>query len=193
MTKEDFSPEHINDFFPAHEDIFITPTGSYYWFNGIDGFEPHDYDYVRLIKGEEYNVAKSHYMYMDVWDIVYDESKSKQDYINYIVNCARENHLGSAFLCILMKPICDHFGIVYEDIEPYIDEIIALIEEKTATRIKYKYHIKLVNFIKQNRSFELTSEQRLEVYEDYKYWKSQYQEYIRTTSKLINKINDVEN
>ena len=32
-----------------------------------------------------------------------------------------------------------------------------------------------------------------EVYEDYKYWKSQYQEYIRTTSKLINKINDVEN
>lgn len=167
ITRESFSPENIHEFIPEDEYTKVICGGSYYWFNGIEGFQPHDYDYMVFSQSDQYAVSKLHYMFIDAWMIAYNANGTKQDFIDFVMDEAINKKHSSAGLRVLIKPACDIFGITYEDIEPYMEALEQQIIENTNIHTKYKWYQKIIRFIRENRSLELTPEQRQAAFEDY--------------------------
>lgn len=166
MTKEDFSPENIHQFIESDEYQDIISTGSYSLFKDIEGFEPHDYDYALLIKSDENSTAKQNYMWMDCKVIYYKPDMSKQEYIEFILNEAQTYPMLTVGL--FTKNQCEFFHIEFSDIEPYLGQIEERVSYAAEHYPKYKYYSELLKYVKENRSFDITEEQLMNVYQLYK-------------------------
>ena len=167
MQLSDFSPENIHNFVTESDSVSVFPVGSYYFFNGkIKDFQSHDYDYVVLTKDTEYSRGKFHYSKLDIFFTNYIASDTKENIIENIFNSCED---GSSFVThFLYKNICESFGFNYSDIEKYYDSIELYINKSIKKSEKYRYLSKIFNFQKENKSFDLTDRQLLEVYDVYK-------------------------
>ena len=134
-----------------------TLLGSRYFFTGIEGFKPHDYDFCKIvdkIKLEGKKYIRTHIDGVCIFNI------QKMDFEEFI-KIARipDNRF---MVCSLFNPeICKELGFdffkIYKDLLPLLKRLPN----------KYSYYIIICNSYLKNGKMKLTNEQRQQAYLQY--------------------------
>lgn len=159
MLDERYSPENIQKYFVNDETFKLFLIGSNYWFSKFDDFKAHDYDYVLLEKSDHFELSKIKGFQADIKRLRYIEDIPIEEKAEQIYNTSK--------FCFAHKDICEHLGFTFADIEEQLNKFKAYANE-ALVNTKYEYYIKIINYLLQNRTLELTDEQLLDVYEKYK-------------------------
>lgn len=128
--------------------------GSRYFFEGMPGFHPHDFDRIQLVETDEFPGVRTIRGRGEDW--FFYKSKTKDELIADAVRSPLAMVVGK----FLVPEFCDAIGFTYGDlgkIKPLIDR---LDEKHVYERIIYEAYL-------ANGSLTLTDEQRLAAYESY--------------------------
>lgn len=130
--------------------------GSRYFFTGIEGFTPHDYDFLKIV--DKIKIIGKRYMHTHIDGVCVNnvENMSAEEIIKY----ARSNN---PFLgCTLLIPeFCDEIGCNFFN---HHEDILPLIKKLPK---KYSYYIVIYNSYLKNGKMKLTNEQRQQAYLQY--------------------------
>ena len=133
-------------------------TGSRAFFEGMDGFKPHDFDYIVLRQPEEVSF-KYKYAHKDsegncIFEVVV---RDKQDMMDYAVK-----HGLPMSLCMFLVPeFCEAVGITLSDLP-------TLSSMRDRLNKRHRYLGIIYNAYLTNGSMTLTEEQRMAAYDEYK-------------------------
>lgn len=127
--------------------------GSRAFFTGIEGFTPHDYDYV-IFETARTKISTIIYKGCDVFAV---PKLSKEELITLFLNSDHRNSL-----CFFLIPeIIEKIGFCIEDLNKVKDLVDRLDD-------KHKYEKIIFDAYLENGKMELTDEQRLKAFECYK-------------------------
>lgn len=131
-------------------------TGSRYYFDGIEGFNPHDTDYIIIV--DKMKTVYNHVHNNNTCYFYYRNSTLK-NIVSYII--AKNTSLICASL--LHKDFAEYIGLTITELKTN-DKLMILFENMP---IKWKYlHYVYKSYI-ENNGFYLTDEQRMHAYNLY--------------------------
>lgn len=133
-----------------------TLVGSRYFFTGIEGFTPHDYDFVKIV--DKIKVPGKKYLHTHVDGVCINniQKMEPKEYIKYA-------KINSPFLvcAILIPSICEEIGFnFFRDHK----EIVPLLKRLSN---RYSYYVVIYNSYLKNGKMKLTNKQRQEAYLQY--------------------------
>lgn len=133
-----------------------TLVGSRYFFTGIEGFTPHDYDFVKIVDKVKIPGKKSLHKHIDGVCVNNIQKMSPEEFIKY---AKINSHL---LVCsILIPSICEEIGFnFFRDHK----EIVPLLKRLPK---KYSYYTVIYNSYLKNGKMKLTNEQRQQAYLQY--------------------------
>lgn len=134
-------------------------TGSRAFFEGMEGFNPHDTDAIQIVNERDVNFLFRRQMYdhEDGCDTFYCVRQPKEVYLRWAVKFASGSTIGQ----FLTPDFCKEFGITIEDLK----QLHPLVERLDN---RHKYLAIIYEAYMKNGSMTLTSDQRMEAYEEYK-------------------------
>lgn len=136
--------------------------GSRSWFEGKEGFNPHDIDYISFVdKSDDLNFTwKETYFHDGIDDFTYVKYPPEK----MLEMCLRLKDfiLAGAFL---HEEIANLFNISIEQL-PLLRPIIEISIHKKNLK-KHDYVLMILDFIVQNNSWDLTPEQLDQAYQNY--------------------------
>lgn len=134
-----------------------TLVGSRYFFTGIEGFTPHDYDFCKIV--DKIKIEGKKYIHKHI-DGVCINNIQKMEFEEFI-NCARIPNNGFIVCHILIPSICEEIGFnFFRDHK----ELIPILKRLPN---KYSYYIIIYNSYLKNGKMKLTNEQRQQAYLQY--------------------------
>jgi hypothetical protein len=133
-----------------------TLVGSRYFFTGIEGFTPHDYDFVKVV--DKIKVPGKKYLHTHIDGVCVNniQKMSPEEFIKYA-------KINSPFLvcAILIPNICEEIGFnFFRDHK----EIVPLLKRLSN---RYSYYMIIYNSYLKNGKMKLTNEQRQQAYLQY--------------------------
>lgn len=133
-----------------------TLVGSRYFFTGIEGFTPHDYDFVKIV--DRIKVPGKKYLHAHIDGVCVNniQKMKPEELIEYA-------KINTPFLvCAILTPsICEEIGFnFFRDHK----EIIPLLKRLPN---KYSYYTVIYNSYLKNGKMKLTNEQRQQAYLQY--------------------------
>jgi hypothetical protein len=133
-----------------------TLVGSRYFFTGIEGFTPHDYDFVKIVDKVKVIGKRDIHTHTNGVCVNNIEKMDVEEFIKY----SRSNN---PFLgCSLLIPeLCDEIGCNFFN---YSEHILSLLKKLSK---KYSYYIVIYNSYLKNGKMKLTNEQRQQAYLQY--------------------------
>lgn len=131
-------------------------TGSRLYFTGLDGFNPHDTDYILIV--DDLNVFKKHTSNNCTCYFIYRLSTVKNT-VSYLI--AKNSPLGCASL--LQPEFANYIGLTIEKLSD--NNLCKLFKQMP---LKYQYLNFIYNSYIENNGFFITEEQRLKAFELYK-------------------------
>lgn len=133
-------------------------TGSRAFFEGMEGFSPHDTDAIQIVSKHDVNFLFRRHMYdhEDGCDTFYCVRQPKEQYLQWAARFASGSTLGQ----FLTPGFCQEFGITVEDLEQ-----LRPMTERLDRR--HKYLAIIYNAYITNGSMTLTDEQRQEAFAEY--------------------------
>lgn len=134
-------------------------TGSRAFFEGMDGFSPHDTDAIQIVNEQDVNFLFRRQMYdhTDGCDTFYCVRQPKEQYLRWAARFASGSTLGQ----FLTPDFCQEFGITVEDLEQ-----LRPMTERIDKR--HKYLAIIYEAYMKNGSMTMTDEQRHAAFEEYK-------------------------
>lgn len=130
--------------------------GSKAFFDGLEGFEPHDNDTIEIIETEEFEHIRQRKFQGDCYFHL-RKKPSAQDYIQWDV----KHNVGMAVGKYLVPQFAEEINLSFEELkllQPLIDRLDAKHDYE---RIIYESYL-------SNGDFTLTEQQRLEAYNSYR-------------------------
>lgn len=130
--------------------------GSDYFFNGLEGFEPNDIDYIELVDNPTNFKYVCHIRGMGKC-IFYWKRMSVDEFIEYTINNCSPMSAGK----FLVKEFCDEIGFKIDDLKK-LESVFNKLDDK------HKYEKKIYDYYIKNNDFKLTKRQLTYVYKEYK-------------------------
>ena len=134
-------------------------TGSRAFFEGLDGFVPHDTDAIQFVGEQDVNFLFRRKMYdrTDGCDTFYCVRRPKTQYLKWAEKFASGNTIGQ----FLTPAFCKEFGITLEDIKS-LRPMLERLDKR------HKYLAIIYDAYMTNGSMTITEEQRQKAFEEYK-------------------------
>lgn len=130
-------------------------TGSKAFFEGLEGFKPHDTDIVKFNPSQHYELAVINKLRETTF--IWKRDKA-DDIINYMLE--KSKHPAKCIV-LLIPSIAKRVGMTVDKL-PRIKPLIDALD------YKHKYIEVIYNYYVENNNLELTTEQLNSVYEEYK-------------------------
>jgi hypothetical protein len=133
-------------------------TGSRAFFDGMEGFTPHDTDAIKIVDEKDVNFLFRRRLYdrEDGCDTFYVVRQPKQQYLRWAAKFASGATLGQ----FLTPEFCREFGITVSDLE-HLRPMTERIDKR------HKYLTIIYDAYIANKNMSLTDEQRQAAYEEY--------------------------
>lgn len=133
-----------------------TLVGSRYFFTGVEGFTPHDYDFIKIV--DKIKIPDKRYIHTHINGVCVSniERMNAEELIKY----SRTNNpmLANTFL---IPELCEMLGFNFFN---YSEIILSLLKKQPK---RYSYYIVIYNSYLKNGKMKLTNEQRQQAYLQY--------------------------
>lgn len=134
-------------------------TGSRAFFDGMEGFTPHDTDAIQIVSERDVNFLfrRSMYDHKDDCDTFYCVRQPKEQYLRWAARFASGSTLGQ----FLTPDFCQEFGITVDDLKQ-LQPMVERLDKR------HKYIAIIYNAYIDNGSMTMTDKQRYAAFEEYK-------------------------
>lgn len=130
--------------------------GSRYFFTGIDGFTPHDYDFLKIV--DKIKVKGERYIHTHIDGVCVNNMERMN--VEEIIKYARSNNIYCG-VSLLYPEFCGEIGCNFFN---YHKQVLPLLKKLPK---RYSYYIVIYNSYLKNGKMKLTNEQRQQAYLQY--------------------------
>lgn len=149
--------EETAEYFLQQDGYFLT--GSRYWFTGMEGFSPHDYDFVKLIDNKEKNIFE--YQKINNVCVFGYNTTSKEEIIKLLQRNIKKRRTLSAPSMFFNKNISKKLNF------DFIKEYYKIEQAVEAMPQKWNYYKIIAKFFLENGVTDLNFSQKQIVFEEY--------------------------
>jgi hypothetical protein len=134
-----------------------TLVGSRYFFTGIEGFTPHDYDFIKIV--DKIKIEGKQYIHTHIFGVCVNNIERMN--VEELIKYSKNNNNPFIVVSLLIPELCEEIGCNFFNYHKLILPLLKKLPKR------YSYYIVIYNSYLKNGKMKLTNEQRQQAYLQY--------------------------